>query len=205
MKAKIICILVMMLLITITIPFVSGTDINKMFSPGVTDQEQSDTSETHFLENYKTHCQEFVNRGNIIEQVDVHIGCYYSGSEPMTLSIDKPLGNKLTFKTLTTADLPDNVQDWCTFDFPDVALNTGEKYYIVIEFDCCSEYEWSGAHGDPYPKGGSSHPDIDWDYAFRTIVDKSKPKLLITPFLNGLQIHPFLFSILQKLIQNLGQ
>ena len=56
-----------------------------------------------------------------------------------------------------------------------------------------SEYEWSGAHGDPYPSGASSHPDPDWDYAFRTIVDKSRPKLK-----NDYEI-PAIFRLMQKL------
>lgn len=207
MKGKIIAIFVTTLLITTIIPNVSSLNINKMLSPGVPDQEQTDTSETHFLENGKLHWQKFVNRGNIIEAVDVHIGCYYSGSEDITLlireNLDLPI---LTKKTHQATDLPDNYQDWFTFDVePDIRLNPNQGYLIVIEFGPGSEYEWSGAHGNLYPLGTSSHPDGDWDYAFRTIVDKRpKSKTSITPFLDFLENLVNMFPLLQKLMLNLG-
>ena len=91
MKKKILGILVMTLLIaTTTIPMASSIEIRKSLSPGVIDQEQTDTSEVDFLENGVIHYQQFVNQGETIEQVEVHIGHYYAGSEPMTLSIQKP-------------------------------------------------------------------------------------------------------------------
>jgi hypothetical protein len=169
----------------------------EILSPGVVDQQQLDTSEVDFLENGVPHWQQFINRGKTIEEVHVHIGHYYSGSEPMTLSIQKPIGNKLCFKTLTTADIPDHAQDWCIFDLPDTPLVQGDLYYIVIEFDMGSEYEWSGVHGDPYPDGASSHPDADWDYAFKTIVDRSRPR-----FINIFESFPLINQFIQKLINN---
>ncbi len=202
MKKKILGILVMTLLIaTTTIPMASSIEIRKSLSPGVIDQEQTDTSEVDFLENGVIHYQQFVNQGETIEQVEVHIGHYYAGSEPMTLSIQKPIGTTLTFKKLTTADIPDHVQDWCKFDLPDTALTKGDLYYIVIEFGIGSEYMWSGAHGDPYPSGASSHADPDWDYAFRTIVDKSKSFTIHTLFLRFLENHPHMFPILRHVLK----
>ena len=204
---KIIGILVTMLMIgAIVLPVVGSLNVSNcpVKSPSVIDQEQPDTSETHFIQGGIPHSQEFINQGNKIEKVEVHIGHYYGGSPPMTLSIEKPLGNKLTFVTLTTADIPDHAQNWCTFDFPDVALDKNVKYYIVIQSDVGSEYAWSGAHGDPYPAGASSHPDLDWDYAFRTIVDKSRPRAINKPFLNILQSFSDLFPILKILLHRLG-
>ena len=173
---KKVCILVVTILIGATVLPVAGSFERFEMSPGVVDQEQPDTSEEHFIAGGVPHSQEFINQGNMIEEIQVHVGHYYGGSPPMTLSIDKPIGVKLTQKTLTTADIPDHVQNWVTFDFPDVNLQRGEKYYIVLQSDIGSEYVWSGAHGDPYPSGASSHPDIDWDYAFRTIVDKARTR-----------------------------
>ena len=196
---KKISIFVMMLLISATIlPIAGSVECIKM-SPGVIDQEQTDTSEQYFIQGGVPHSQEFVNLGKTIEEVQVHIGHYYSGSPPLTLSIEKPLGTILTSKTLTTADLPDHVQKWTTFDFPDVILDQNAKYYIVLYSDIGSEYAWSGAHGDPYPAGASSHPDIDWDFAFRTIVDKSRPRT-VNIFFDFLQAHPILFQLLQRLL-----
>ncbi len=183
MKKKVIVSIVCALLIsTIIIPLVPALKVNVQPKSvaGIIDQKQEDTSDEDFLENGVAHYQEFVNQGNNILEVQVHIGHYYGGSEPMTLSIEKPFNNMITSKTLTTADIPDHVQGWATFDVPDKPLNKGETYYIVIRFDIGSEYSWSGAWGDPYPAGLSSK-DPDWDYAFRTIVDKSRPKDIVEP------------------------
>ena len=199
MKTKIFCIIIMTLFITTAIPIISGTEINKMISPGVTDQKQTDTSETDFLENGVPHWQQFINHGNMIEEVDVHIGCWYSGSADITLSIRETVGGSiLTKKTHKATDLPDNHQDWFTFDVdPNIKLQPNKMYYIVIEFGGSSEYEWSGAHGDPYPAGVSSHPDWDWDYAFITTVDK-KSKTISYEIEN----YPLIFQMFQKFFNN---
>ena len=199
MQKKVSIFVMMLLISTALIPVCSSLEN----PPVIIDQEQLDTSELHWLENDKIHYQEFINYGNKIEQVQVHIGNYASGSEPITLSIEKPLSNKLTFVTLPNSAIPAQTQDWCIFDFPDVTLQKGQKYYIVIYFACCSEYAWSGAHGDPYPTGASTHPDSDWDYAFRTHVDKSRPRA-INVFFEFIQNHPNMFPILRLILQRLA-
>jgi hypothetical protein len=73
-------------------------------------------------------------------------------------------------------------------------------YYIILTFDIGSEYAWSGSSNDPYTFGMSSHPNVDWDFAFRTIVDK-KPRGLNSPFLNFLENHPNMFPILRHLMK----
>jgi len=189
----------MMLMISaVVLPSVGGMSVVKM-SPGVTDQEQTDTTEQHFIAGGIKHSQEFLNLGKTIEEVQVHIGHYYGGSPDLTLSIERPLGNVITSKTLTVAEIPDHAQKWTTFDVPDERLDQNTKYYIVLYSDIGSEYVWSGAHGDPYPAGGSSHPDIDWDYAFRTIVDKSRARTY-NVFFEFLQDYPILFQLLQRLL-----
>jgi hypothetical protein len=171
----------------------------------IVDQEQPYTDEVHGLRpRPDDNWQQFSNKGNMIKKVHLHVGCYYGGSAPITLSIENPLGTPLTQVTYQATDLPDNTQAWFTFDVPDVNLVANQKYFIVLRFDPGSEYAWSGAHNDPYPQGASSHPDKDWDYAFKTIVDKSKPRAINTPFLNLLenfiQSHPNMFPLLQRLL-----
>jgi len=167
----------------------------QIISPGVVDQEQLLTPELDWLDGGVKNWQQFKNNGHTIEEVHVHIGHYFAGSYPMTLSIQKPLGTVLTSETLTTADIPDHVQDWVIFNIPDEPLTLGEIYYIVIEFDIGSEYAWSGSHNDPYPEGKSSHTDQDWDYAFKTIVDK-KPRSIN----HAIENLPMIFQMFQKLI-----
>ena len=178
MKKKLLGIFVCTLLIaTAILPLVSALETRSpLLTPGVVDQEQPNTPEVHWLEANVFHWQQFVNQGNKLEEVELHIGCWFSGSYPITLSIQEPLGTNLTHVTYQASDFPLDVQAWFTFDVPDVQLTRGRTYYICLYFNSGSEYGWSGSHNDPYPDGESSHTDQDWDYAFRTIVDKSKPR-----------------------------
>ena len=203
MKKKIIGILVCTLLIAaISTPLVSSHSIEKsleIIMPSVIDQEQPNTPELDFLEPGLSHWQQFKNKGNMLEEVDLHIGCWFSGSPDITLSIkENPTGSAITQVTYQAAALPLDYQDWFTFDVPDVKLKPNNIYYIILTVDLGSEYGWSGSHSNPYPLGISSHPDIDWDYAFKTIVDK-KPRALDTPFQNFLENHLNIFSILKLL------
>ena len=91
----------------------------------------------------------------------------------MKISLEKPLGTKLSFTNIDAASYALNIQYWLAVNLPDIELVRGERYFIVVECDPGSEYAWSGAYGDPYPQGGSSKAP-NWDYAFKTIVDKSK-------------------------------
>jgi hypothetical protein len=191
-----------MLLITISLPVIGSTE-NKLNSltPGVADQQQTNYKEVHWLESGVPHWQEFIHKGNILESVDLHFGCWYSGSEPVTLSIwDTFGGPPVTSVTYPASAFPLDVQDWFTFDFPDVKLPKFNTYWIVVEFDPDSEYGWSGSHNNPYPDGASSHPDTDWDYAFVTYVDKSKSKIDTFQILNQ---NPKIYQIFAKLINQL--
>jgi len=140
-----------------------------------------------------------------LEEVELHFGCWYSGSYDVTLSIVETLaGPALTTVTYPASAFPLDVQTWFTFDVPDVKLKQGKIYYLVIKFDPGSEYGWSGDVGNPYPLGTSSNTNPDWDYAFRTIVNKPIPKAINSPLLKFLENHPNLFPILQLLLQRLG-
>ena len=188
MKGKISKILVCMLVITsATTPIALSTNLEKKSEinmPSVIDQEQPNTPEMDWLKGGVDNWQQFKNLGNILEMVHLHIGCWYIGSEPITLSIKETLSSSssLTQVTYPASALPLDAQAWFTFDFPDVKLTVNKIYYIVLNIDNNSEYAWSGSHNNPYPNGGSSHPDADWDYAFKTIVDKSKPRAFFNIF-----------------------
>lgn len=157
-----------------------GYNILLFVLQGVKDQTQEKTDEIDWLHGGEW--QEFVPVGKNHFKIEVHIGCYYGGSPPITLSIEKPLGTILASRTLPAAAIPLNSEGWVAFDNLNVALQHGQTYYIVLDFLPGAEYSWSGAWGNPYPNGVSSK-DPDWDYAFRTFVDKSKPGMIsLTPF-----------------------
>jgi len=175
MKNKLIGIIVCLLFIaSAIIPIASSIGKTTTLNPGVVDQHQDLITNVDWLEGGVPHYQEFVNQGSTLEEIQLHMGCYYSGSYDMIVSIEKPLGTKLSFVTLTAAMFPLNSMGWMTINLPDKQLTRGQNYFIVVQFDIGSEYAWSGDNTDPYPSGGSSHSDPNWDYAFRTIVDKSK-------------------------------
>jgi hypothetical protein len=176
MRKKIVCILCGMLLITMaTIPLVSSKNTeNKLVNtmPSMVDQQQPNNPEIHWLPANQPNWQKFIHHGKVLEKVELHFGCWYGGSQDITLSIwDTFGGPAITSVTYQASAFPLDVQAWFVFDFPDVNIPPLQPYWIVVEFGPGSEYAWSGSHNDPYPQGDSSHPDWDWDYAFKTIVD----------------------------------
>jgi hypothetical protein len=62
--------------------------------------------------------------------------------------------------------------DWVVFDIDDINLVPGDTYYIHLKHDAGAEYAWAGANGDLYP-AGDSDIGAQWDWCFRTYVDKS--------------------------------
>jgi hypothetical protein len=188
----------MLMVATTTTTLVSSKN-SEMLS--VIDQQQQDTSEYYWLEGGEANWQQFKNIGNMLEEVELHIACANENSYPITLSIEETIGGTpLTQVIYKPGDLPLKDPAWFTFDVPDVQLQANKIYYMVLRFDPGSEYAWSGAHRDPYPLGISSHPDADWDFAFKTIVDKSKTRGFDTPVVYFLVNHPNLFLILRHLL-----
>lgn len=210
MKAKIICILVMTLLIATALTAV-GTNEKKPLkplpaAPQVLDQHQQHSDDCYYLSSGVAEWQEFLNRGNQIMYIELFM--YNSAAHEagfVRVSIEKPLGTILTKKILSCDDIVPGEQDiWFKFDVdPDVNLVKGQKYYIVFYYDGPCELCWHGAYKNKYPDGVSSRGD-DWDFCFRTYVDKSTARIANTPFLNWMQNHPNMFPILQLFLQRLG-
>ena len=162
------------------------------------DQSQEIIGEIDWLQGGEW--QEFVPTFKKLVMIEVYVGCYFAGSNPIILSIEKPLGTVLSSRTLLASDLPLNSDDWVTFDNLNVTLQKGQTYYIVIKFLPGSEYSWCGAWGNPYPMGVSSK-DPDWDYCFRTFADKSKTRDKINPIISMfLENHPLMFPFLRHLL-----
>ena len=183
-KQKIIGIFVCMLLIAVTILPVAGTinpdirsesNIDSEISPlgEVKDQYQEDCYECRYFDNYAW--QQFVPTKSKLLRVEVSIAQWYYGSPDITLSIERPLGNVLTSKSLPVSAIPEYDCDWVSFDVPNVMLTPGNTYYIVLSYPFGGEYSWCGTWGNPYPKGESDiHPD--WDWCFRTWVSHGEIK-----------------------------
>ena len=185
MKTKIFGIFIGMLFIA-AILFPISTAIKPVqigLPPGTVDQKQELTPQIEWLEGGVAHYQEFVPTDELICAVDVYMGCWYSGSYPVTLSIEYQVGmSAMTLATLNASSFPQNQQGWVTFDVFDRCLSIGIPWNIVIRFDPGSEYGWSGANGNPYTNGESS-VGKDWDFAFRTYVLPNNPPSI--PTING--------------------
>ena len=174
-KNKIGIFVCLLLIITAIVPVVNSITIKKEKMQGVIDQHQDLIPNIDWLLGGGKHYQEFVNQGKTLKEVQLHMGCYFSGSYDITIAIEKPLGSKITQVTLNANWFTMDTMKWYTINLPDKILSRGQNYFITVQFDPGSEYAWSGSYGNPYGAGTSSK-DPDWDYAFRTIVDKSKNK-----------------------------
>lgn len=191
MKKKIIGICAMVLLIgTVILPLASSLEAIKPanVSLGTLDQKQEITTDIEWLEGGADNWQEFIPTKALLSEVEVHIGCYYGGSYPVTLTIEMNLGMHppITTATLPCSAMPQNQQGWVMFDVVDRCLVPGAKYYIVLRFDPGSEYGWSGSKKNPYLNGESNVGPM-WDYAFRTYTLPNNPPSIptITGKLNG--------------------
>jgi hypothetical protein len=169
-----------------------------MFSGQVTaqilDQEQTIINGTQFLNGRSW--QQFTPRGKQQQHIDVHIGCFFGGSNPIILTIEKPLGTAIFSTSKSAVDVPNQLTDWSRF-YVNAKLTVGEVYYLVLDAPPGSEYAWSFGTGDPYPNGISSI-GINEDFCFRTFVEKTKT--IKTPLIRFLENHPQMFPFLQLLL-----
>jgi hypothetical protein len=170
---------------------------------GTPDQTNPKCEDCKYVENYAW--QQFVPKGDRLIGLELSLAQWFGGSPDLEIRIEKPLGSApLSRAVIPASDVPEGACDWISIAlWPHITLQKGATYYIVVEYDLGGEYSWCGAYGDPYPPG-ISDIDPDWDWTFKTIVDKSKAKVLNTPFLDILESHPNIFPILQMLLQRLG-
>ena len=168
---------------------------------GIPGEGQPNCDECKYVENYAY--QEFVPAVNKLLGVELSLAQHYWGSPDLQITIEKPLNNVLASAILDVSEVPEEYCDWIEIDLePNIILEKNQKYYIVVQYEPGGEYSWCGANGNPYPAGES---DIgpDWDWTFRTIVIKSKPKGVNNPFLHFLENFPILNLLIKGLLQRL--
>jgi hypothetical protein len=167
-----ICIL---LIVTIIAPVAMSVNVCRSYTvlQGTIDQSQEERDSDEDVNQYAW--QEFVPTGENLLSVEVKIRLGFLWPPDLFLSIEKPLGTVLTSTSLPSQSIPWERSEWVTFDFHDILLVRGDKYYIVLSHESGGTYKWSGAWGDLYSQGESSK-NPQWDWCFRTIVDKSKEK-----------------------------
>lgn len=139
---------------------------------GVIDQSQEHSDGFYDIDEYAW--QEFIPTGKNLLSVEVKICKSFIWPPDLILTIEKPLGTILSTASLPSQDIPWEICGWTNFDIPDIPLEKEQKYYIVLSHEPPNrQYKWSGAWNNHYPEG-ESNKESQWDWCFRTIVDKSK-------------------------------
>jgi len=221
MKKKAIGILFCMMLIIIVTPLSSGimnklnntqfNNVNQsqtdnidvdLFSPTeqeqVVDQSQEICAECRFFENYAW--QQFIPQADKLSTIDICISQWFSSSPDLIITIEKPLGSVLSSIAIDAKSIPYADCDWVSIDInPDIRLQKGEIYYIVLRYEPGGEYGWCGTEGNPYTPG-VSNIGSEWDYCFRTIII-TKPRS-IDP-INIFKNFPILYQFLLKILNNI--
>jgi hypothetical protein len=194
---KIIGILACMLLISTALPVVGITNNKQQpeLMQGVLDQAQERSDECKWFQDA---WQEFVPVGKKLFHVEVRIKQGYESSPDLFMYIEDSSGSPLTFMSMKATDIPD-VCEWVVFDIDDIELVPGDTYKIHLKYDLGGEYAWCGANGDLYP-AGTSDIGAQWDWCFRTYVDRSKSVNIYSLFLKFLENHPNFFPILRQFL-----
>lgn len=163
MNRKISCILVMTLLIAININVISMENIIPMkvsLPDDELDQEQTNNCNYGWwIHNAQWLAQEFIPTKEILTRVFLQL--FYKGfkEQVLTCSIRSHLeGNDLMSITINPHINREGYTNWIEFDFEDIVVIPGEKYYIILgseegESNYC--YCWSYDVHDPYLNGSS--------------------------------------------------
>ncbi len=194
---KIIGILVCTLLITTTVSSVAGTlnifrtseicDIGSNNYPCI-DQSQELHTESYYLQRDEPpastpaiEClwQEFVPTKSLLTKIDIYMYDSAPHENANLCLILYKEGDPITYAgmldyrfIIDPAHIPDYIETWLSFDVPNIMLNIGETYKMVLWTSRVSEFVWHGSLGDPYPNGESGGVPTGtapgFDFAFRT-------------------------------------
>ncbi|MDG6229858.1 MAG: PKD domain-containing protein, partial [Candidatus Thermoplasmatota archaeon] len=101
-------------------------------STDILDQEQPLFSYNLFIFDERWCAQQFTPTINTLTRVQLYLSKTESTQGTVYVSIRKDLqGDDLTTIHLPPSDIPSSFE-WVTFDFPDINVNPGEQYYVVL-------------------------------------------------------------------------
>jgi hypothetical protein len=170
MNKKIVGILICLLLTLTSIVPLSGetNNLGLLLSGEVLDQKQEKSDDCLVIHD---EWQEFKPTMNNLVRVEVKAAQWHNSSINCKLTIEKPLGNVLTQKSLPCGAFQYGVCGWVSFNVPDISLISGQSYFIRLVGTNGSDYGWSIGWSNPYSQGGSSKSGGDW--CFRTFAEES--------------------------------
>ncbi len=163
-----------------------------MFNWGV-DQKQTKTDRYGItLYPPDTNAQSFTPTKDKLTAVSLYIFRFGAPPEPVQITVsirDNLSGSDLATKTIDTSVVKINKSTWVLFDFEDIPVTPGNKYYIVCQGTAgnpTNAYCWLYSFNDTYPRGdawykaneGSSWiqwpngPQSPKDFCFKTYFRK---------------------------------
>lgn len=233
MKKKIVGIVILMLVTTMV---VSGANSNQKKSdmqmipsqpdsniPGLNwgvDQKQTDISGYGMtLIPYFSYAQSFTPTKDKLTAVS--LGLFKAYNPPISIQItvsirDNLTGSDLAIKTIDSSIITSNKPRWVLFDFEDISISPGSKYFIVCSGNGGNDtnaYCWGfTTERDKYNNGeawGKDNQTSDWykfmgnglepdDFCFKTYYKKpisSNENLINLIFLSKLERFPTAFSV----------
>lgn len=216
MKRKIVGIFIVTLFIASF--SVNAMKIDVLTPPGV-DQEQTHQDGRGYFIRYNQICaQDFVPTVDLLTAVQLYIfsGDMVASGYKIKVSIRDDLnGDDLTSVTVNADSVGD--YKWLSFDFPDIDVIPGEKYYIVASSDdggseAEENYCWFFGEDNLYSSGCLWHNrtdgiagwqnEADEDFCFKTWHTESKYRDIDNPILDLINnLH--LFNLLKQLLQSL--
>jgi len=135
-------------------------------------EDQRQPSADDFVNITNTEWQEFLTRNSKLSRVEVLIKRWTNEDTSLKLSIEKPLGNELTSIELSSNLISDESHTWVSFDFADISVEIGEKYYIILSSISDNVFSW--CFGEVNPIGieryiyGNSSMGEGFDWCFKT-------------------------------------
>lgn len=236
MKKKLLGIVVIMLMITTV---VAATNINGKNNiqtitsrptpdvPGLNwgvDQKQTDLTKYGItLIPPSTMAQSFTPTKDKLTAISLAL--FKGGNPPISVHITVTIresltGSDLVTKTIDTSDVTISTARWIMFDFEDISITPGSKYFIICSGDGGNEtnaYCWGYTQEqDLYPNGeawGKDNETSKWykwmgvgndpdDFCFKTYYKKpiTSSILINLVFLSILEGSPHSFPLLQKLM-----
>ena len=115
--------------------------------------------------------QEFEPRKEKLSRVELKIHSLDPTASNLRVSLEQPLGTIIASSELPVSEIP-STSDWVSFDFRDVSVHPGEKYYIAVSSDEDNQYSW--CYAEPILPGisryslGNSSLGSDLDWCFKT-------------------------------------
>ncbi len=134
------------------------------------DQVQQTTSSYVNLSNVEW--QEFEPRKEILSRIELQIRSFDSANSNIRVSLERPLGVVLAYDDVSGTEIPSNAFKWISFDFEDILVVPGEKYFITVFTEQGNSFKWG--FGEPALPGmsryslGNSSLGEDLDWCFKT-------------------------------------